>query len=328
MKALVTGGCGFIGSHVVDELLQRNYDVLILDNFFSGRDHWGASQIKPTIRRVDIRDRDATMDAIREFAPEVTFHLAAHHYIPFCDQHPIEAYELNVVGTLNILGGSWKAGVKRFFFASTADVYAPSPRAHREEDATGPFTVYGRTKLLGEGLCKGATDWGWDVNLLIGRLFNAVGTRETNPHLVPDIVRQVSDGADMLSLGNLHPTRDFVDVDTQAKAIVDAALAVTGIEICNIGSGVAVRVEDIVKTIILASGRSIQMVSDPKKQRAAERNNLCADVRRLTRLIGYAPQPASQSTIAAILSELKGTTGTNPELQKVGLPKQEARASG
>lgn len=305
MKALVTGGCGFIGSHVVDELLRRNFEVLVVDNFFSGRDHWSGSDRGPKIRRLDILDREQLIAAVTEFKPEVTFHLAAHHYIPYCDQHPMEAYDLNLIGTLNTLMASWKAGVKRLFFASTADVYAPSPRAHREEDAIGPFTIYGRTKLLGENLCKGAAEWGWEVDILIGRIFNAVGTHETNPHLVPEIVQQVSEGAALLSLGNLYPTRDFVDVGTQAKAIVDATMAVTGIEICNIGSGVSVRVADMVQTIIRAAGRPVEVVSDPKKQRAAERNNLCADTRRLQRLIGYAPQAASEETIAAILNELK-----------------------
>src|ERR1700749_2846764 len=108
MKALVTGGCGFIGSHVVDELLNRNYNVLVLDNFFSGRDHWASKRLRPDLRRVDIRDREQVIQAVGEFAPEVAFHLAAHHYIPYCDQHPIEAYDLNLVGTPFVLVAGWK----------------------------------------------------------------------------------------------------------------------------------------------------------------------------------------------------------------------------
>jgi len=303
MKAIVTGGLGFIGSHVVDKLLEDGWQVMVLDNYFSGRDHWGLKQLRPEIRRTDICNRDQVRTAFREWKPECVFHMAAHHYIPYCDANPFEAYDLNVTGTLNVLMASAENSVEKFFFASTADVYAPSPKPHREDDAIGPFTIYGRTKLLGEGLCRGALEWGWNADLLIGRLFNAVGKRETNPHLVPEVVKQIADGAETLRLGNLFPTRDFVDVNTQARAIVDATLRLVGFETCNIGSGVAVPVQHMVDLAIRAAGHPINVVSDPAKQRASERNNLCGDVNRLKTLIGYAPEPAGEQSIRAILAE-------------------------
>jgi UDP-glucose 4-epimerase len=307
MKAIVTGGLGFIGSHVVDTLLEDGWQVMVLDNYFSGRDHWGLEQPRPEIRRTDICNRDQVQAAFREWKPETVFHMAAHHYIPYCEANPFEAYDLNVTGTLNVLMASAENSVERFFFASTADVYAPSPKPHREDDAVGPFTIYGRTKLLGEGLCRGALEWGWKADLLIGRLFNAVGRRETNPHLVPEVVKQIGDGAETLRLGNLFPTRDFVDVNTQARAIVDATLRLNGFETCNIGSGVAVPVQHMVDLAIQAAGRPINVVSDPAKQRASERNNLCGDVNRLKALIGYAPEPAGEQSIRAILAESRET---------------------
>jgi UDP-glucose 4-epimerase len=307
MKALVTGGLGFIGSHVVDELMDRGHSVMVLDNFSTGRDHWIGSHSRPDIRNLDIKDRPLVRRAFQEWKPEIVFHLAAHHYIPFCDQHPAEAYDLNLTGTLNILTESVSTGVGRFFFASTADVYAPSPKPHRENDAVGPFTIYGHTKLLGELLCRGALEWNWKADLLIGRLFNAVGKRETNPHLVPETVKQIAKGASVVRLGNLFPTRDFVDVVTQSQAIVDAACCISGFEICNIGSGVPVTVQHMVDVIVRAAGRPVTVASDPLKQRASERNNLCADTNRLRTIIGYAPKPADEASIRAILAENSAT---------------------
>jgi len=305
MKVLVTGGAGFIGSHVVDRLMALGHSVVVVDNFYSGRDHWRGRMTRPEIARVDILDKKAVAECFQAFQPECLFHLAAHHYIPFCDRNPGAAYELNVSGTLHVLNAAYESGVNRVFFASTADVYAPSPRPHMEDDAVGPFSTYGRTKLIGEMICRGVSDWGWTPNLLIGRLFNAVGVRETNPHLVPEVIGQIAKGATELRLGNLHPTRDFVDLPTQARAIVDATLAVEGIETVNIGSGHAIRVADMIDLILSEAGHNIDVTFDPKKGRASERSNLCASTKRLETLIGYAPEPAGRRTIQSILDEAK-----------------------
>lgn len=305
MKVLVTGGGGFIGSHVVDYLMSLGHSVVVVDNFFSGRDHWVGQPFRPEIARVDILDRRALAAIFARHKPQAVFHLAAHHYIPYCDKNPILAYDLNVVGTINVLNEACNVGTGRFFFASTADVYAPSPRAHREDDALGPFSVYGRTKLIGEILCRGVVEWGWTPNLLIGRIFNAVGIRETNPHLVPEIIGQIAGGAIEIRLGNLFPTRDFVDLPTQARAIVDATFAVQGTETCNICSGVAVRVGEMVNMILAEVGYHVEVVVDPDKVRAAERNNLCGTTTRLMALIGYAPKPAGPQTVRSILTEAR-----------------------
>jgi UDP-glucose 4-epimerase len=304
MKVLVTGGCGFIGSHVVDYLMSLGHSAIVVDNFFSGRDHWTEQSSRPAIERIDILDRTALSKVFSDHKPEAVFHLAAHHYIPYCEKNPAAAYDLNVGGTLGVLYEASKIGVERVFFASTADVYAPSPRAHMEDDALGPFTVYGRTKQIGEIICRGTIDWGWKTNLLIGRIFNAVGTRETNPHLVPEVINQIAQGATSLRLGNLFPTRDFVDLETQARAIVDATFALQGMETVNLGSGVAITVGQMVDMIIAEAG-SIEVVIDPARVRAADRTNLCGTTNRLRNLIGYAPSPASAQTVRAILAEAK-----------------------
>jgi UDP-glucose 4-epimerase len=303
MTVFVTGGGGFIGSHVVDYLMSLGHEVVVVDNFLTGRDHWLGQRVRPVVSNIDILDRGALSALFSLHKPTTVFHLAAHHYIPFCDKNPAAAYGLNVTGTLNVLSEAHISHVQRVFFASTADVYAPSPRPHMEDDAVGPFTIYGRTKMIGEIICRGSVDWGWHPDFLIGRIFNAVGTRETNPHLVPEVISQIANGATELRLGNLYPTRDFVDLPTQARAIVDATLAIQGIETMNIGSGVAVKVGEMIDMILSEADRHIEVVIDPAKVRAAERSNLCGTTNRLRNLIGYTPEPASLRTVRAILEE-------------------------
>jgi UDP-glucose 4-epimerase len=311
VKAIVTGGLGFIGSHVVDALMSDGHEVLVVDNFYSGRDRWAQAALRPEISNLDIRNRAEVVSTFRNWQPSVVFHMAAHHFIPFCESNPVEAHDLNVGGTLNVLVASFHCQSERFFFASTADVYAPSPKAHREDDPVAPFSVYGRTKAIAEQLCRSALDWGWNTNILVGRLFNAVGKRETNPHLIPDIVKQIAAGVDELRLGNLFPTRDFVDVESQARAIVDGTLRVRGIETVNVGSGVSISVREMVDLMIRVSARSVKVSSDPLKTRASERNNLCADTNRLKMLIGYAPAPANEESIQGILAEADVSTSVS-----------------
>jgi UDP-glucose 4-epimerase len=147
-------------------------------------------------------------------------------------------------------------------------------------------------------------------------MFNAVGTRETNPHLVPEVVEQILKGCSELRLGNTFPTRDFVDVETQAKAIVDATFANRGIETVNVGSGVAVRVKEMIDLIVSEAGRDIYVVEDPAKVRAAERTNLCGTTNRLNNLIGYVPAPAGRDTIRSIL---RGANYRLSAVQKTGV---------
>jgi UDP-glucose 4-epimerase len=104
-------------------------------------------------------------------------------------------------------------------------------------------------------------------------------------------------------MGNLHPTRDFVDVPTQARAIVDATLAVQGIETVNIGSGHAIRVADMIDRILSEIGRNIKVIFDPMKGRASERSNLCGTTNRLKSLIGCTPDQVTRETIRAIPAE-------------------------
>ncbi len=303
MKVLVTGGCGFIGSHVVDVLVERNHEVLVLDNMVRGKNHWIGREAGVRISKVDITDGPAFLAAAHAWSAGVLFHLAADHFIPQCEANPEAAYELNVCGTLHALKAAQLTSCERFFLASTADVYPPSDAAHVETDGSGPFTVYGRTKLACEYAVSDMRGKLMGRHTLIGRLFNAVGARETNPHIAPEVARQLLSGSSTLRLGNLTPTRDFVDVRAMAEAIVDATFAARGMELLNIGSGESITVAQMVDRIVSAHGRRVEIVVDPSKVRPAERQHLKPDVSRLRKLIGYAPRSAGEETIRQMLTD-------------------------
>ncbi|HEX4049637.1 MAG TPA: NAD-dependent epimerase/dehydratase family protein [Steroidobacteraceae bacterium] len=306
MKVLVTGGCGFIGSAVVNHLLAKNHDVHIVDNMSRGRNHWVNVRHGPSLYCQDILDLAGTQGIFESVRPEAVIHLAAHHYIPYCEQHPFEAYELNVSATLNIVEICRRWGVGNFFFASTGDVYPPTFAPHREVDMVAPIYVYGHTKYLAEQICIRyfSTHRAGDA-AVIGRIFNAAGPRETNPHLIPEVVRQIAEGKEVIEVGNLWPKRDFVDVDGIAEAIVELTLGAQGVEIVNIGSGYVQEIGSVLELLGRNSGAAVTFMSVPERQRPNDRPYLCPDVTRLKRLIGHAARAFDGDTVRRIFAEQK-----------------------
>ncbi len=302
MKILVTGGCGFIGSHLVDVLLAGGHEVAILDNLSRGRFIWNAGGNRPELIQASILDRDATRNMFAKVRPEAVFHMAAHHYIPFCEKNPYEAFSTNVTGTLNVVDASLAAGsVRKFFLASTGDVYAPCGYAHRETDPPAPVYVYGETKLACEALLrryKSSVGVGFDITL--GRIFNAAGTRETNPHFLPEVVRQLESNVERLEVGNTWPVRDFVDVQSMAQAIHDITMRTQGIDLFNIGSGRAVTVQQALDILVEASGRKVKVVSVEARQRPNDRPYLCPAVDKITTALGYAPKSFDLAAAKAV----------------------------
>jgi UDP-glucose 4-epimerase len=304
-RTLVTGGCGFIGSAVVNKLLGRGEEVLVLDDMSLGRDHWRDARRKPEMITQDILDFDGCDAAVRDFAPTTIIHLAAHHFIPFCEEHAFEAHALNVQGTLHMLECARRNRVQKFFLASSGDVYSPSLGPNRECDQVAPIYVYGRTKLLAEELCARyfESDGGFST-VLIGRLFNATGPRETNPHLLAEVTRQIAvEGKRSVEVGNLWPLRDYVDVESMAEAIIDATAAVGGFDVINFGSGQAIDVREALRILTSVLPFQVDFTSATARQRPNDRPYLCPDTSRLHRAIGRSVKQFGEATARGIFAE-------------------------
>lgn len=303
---LVTGAAGFLGSHVVEELLGRGRRVVALDSLQWGRlDFLKASLEQPACQFVaaDLRDAKTTAELLKTFRPAAVIHLAALHYIPAAVADPALAVGINVLGTQSLLAACEGAGVDRFWFASTGDVYAPSEAPHREEETPEPFNIYGLTKWQGEQLVALASRNQPECRFVIGRLFNLYGPRETNPHFLPELIRQIRERPDEpLRLGNLWPRRDLVPILEAARATVAMVEAAPeGLTLANVATGQARSMQEVIALIGELLGRPLPVETDPAKVRPVERAHLQADVGRLRALIGWTPHAELRRGLADLL---------------------------
>lgn len=304
-KWIVTGCAGFLGSHVTEQILNQGDQVLGIDNMGWGKE----PNLEPlkasdnfTFLKEDIRNRDAILKEFSDFSPENVVHLAALHYIPDAIKNPSEAVSINLHGTQVILEASRIDSVNAVFFASTGDVYEPSEDPHKETSTTKPFNIYGTTKFLGEQLINLEARLAPERKYINGRLFNMIGTRETNPHILPVIFEQLHENPNQLSLGNIFPLRDFVPISQAATAIIQLLQKNTkNLTEVNIATGNACSVENIIHLIADILGRKINVEINQARVRKAERNVLSSDVSKLKEMIGWTPSADLREELTALL---------------------------
>lgn len=302
-KVLVTGGAGFIGSAVIAELQRHGHEIAVVDNLSFGNREF-ITVPDSHFHHVDIRDRDAMAAVFAEYQPQWVVHLAAVHFIPYCNEHPYESADINIRGTMNALDLSAStASVEKVFFASTAAVYPISDHAVPETHVTGPMDIYGLSKLTGERLCS---EFFAKSNkpTVICRFFNAFGPNETNPHLIPEIQDQVNAGQRTINLGNLTPKRDFIHTHDMARAVrmlMEAEKA--GIDTFNLGRGIEYSVTEIVEAFERQLGEKITIEQEQSRIRKTERMHLLADVSKLKAETGWEPEWGIDEGIATLITK-------------------------
>jgi UDP-glucose 4-epimerase len=299
-RILVTGGAGFIGSAVIKALQQYPVEIVVIDDLSFGNRAFvdlPDSQFKV----LDILDRDGVEAVFAEFQPHWVLHLAAVHFIPWCNQHPYEAADINIRGTMHILDAAQKAQVKGVLFASTAAVYPIADHALAETHPTGPLDIYGLSKLTGERLCH-EFFLRSGIATVVCRFFNAFGPNETNPHLIPEIAAQINAGERVLRLGNQAPKRDFIHTSDMAQAVIALMEHFNqGFDIFNLGRGIEYSVLEIAAAFGNALGAEVQVEIDPAKVRKTDRLHLLADITKLKAFTGWSPRVGIDEGIATLI---------------------------
>jgi len=263
-KIFITGGAGFIGSWVVAVLLEKGYQVLVLDNLSAGKKDFLPKHKNLLFIKGDILNAGLLKKIIREFSPNFLVHLAALHFIPLCNKYPKKAVNINIGGTekiLDVLEETLPANFKKILVASSAAIYSPSAKAHKETEMGQPTEVYSFTKHINEIQLK---DFYQEtkVDSIAMRIFNTYGPQETNPHLIPEIIRQIKKGEKKIKVGNTKPKRSYVYVKDVAKAVVLLLESerVKGFNAYNIGSEHECNACEIIKLISKLTNRELTYI--------------------------------------------------------------------
>jgi UDP-glucose 4-epimerase len=259
-KVIVTGGAGFIGSYIAEELVRRNYQVVIIDNLSTGKLS-NMESISGNRNAEFVQGNITSLSLLRKLfaGADYVFHEAAVSSVPLSVKNPRATHTTNVNGTLNVLLAARDNGVKKVIHASSSAVYGDTmPLIKDENSATDPFSPYAVTKLVGEYYAK-VFQKIYGMATVTLRYFNVYGLRQDTKSayaaVIPVFVTNVLSGKPPMIYGNGEQTRDFVHVKDVAKANVLAAESeATGI--FNIGSSVKTTINDLAKLIIKLSGKS------------------------------------------------------------------------
>ncbi len=249
-KVLVTGGCGFIGSHIAHTLVELGAQVTILDNLVTGfEENIAAIKDSVTFINKSIVDAEACDQAVA--GNEIIFHLAAFISVPGSVKDPTLCHQTNVDGTYNLLNAARTHNISRFVLSSTSAIYGPRADVCSETDQTNPVSPYGATKLMGELYCKQFSLL-FDVPCVSLRYFNVFGPRQ-NPHsayaaVVAKFEYCMKNNEPITIFGDGQQTRDFIPVSQVVEANLVAGMApkekVSG-QIFNIATGKSISVVEL-----------------------------------------------------------------------------------
>lgn len=298
---LVTGGAGFVGSWLVRELLEQTSGrLVVLDNLFNGQRSLLPASDRLNLVQLDLRRAEEVDQLLAQVKPAWVFHLAALHFIPYCNAHPSETMAVNVVGTQNLLESCRKYEPERLVAISSAAVYPISDQAHQEDDLPGPTDIYGLTKWINEKqLAQFATKV--KTKCAAARLFNVYGPHETNPHVIPEILRQMREGREFISLGNVKPKRDYIFVTDVAKGLVAMAMRnESNFQVYNLGTGQEYSVEEIIEQLVELSEQPLRIEVAADRVRQGDRMHLLCDRRRITSQLGWRPLHTIESGLAEL----------------------------
>jgi nucleoside-diphosphate-sugar epimerase len=291
MKTLVTGGGGFIGSHLAAHLAELGHDIRILDNFASGqRSNMLALPDDVELIEGDIQSYERAHNAVT--GCDIVFHQAALPSVPRSVQDPLTSNATNITGTLNVLLAARDAGVRRVIFASSSSIYGSSPEMPKREDVLPlPISPYAAAKMACEGYCRSFAEvYGLETVAL--RYFNVFGPRQ-DPRseyaaAVPKFINELMAGESPTVFGDGEQSRDFAYVQNIVEANVLAmdAQGVAG-QVFNVACGEAVTINQLLDELRILLDTDIE--ADYVAPRPGDVRHSLADISRARTALDYAP---------------------------------------
>ncbi len=302
--ALVTGGAGFIGSHLVDRLINEGYSVRVIDNLTTGEMRNIEAHVKNgkvSFINGDIRDSGLIKKCVD--GVDIVAHLAALTSVPFSVDHPDLVYDVNVSGSLNLMHAAIEAGVGRFVFASSCAVFGDTTVLPVGESAKfNPISPYAESKLAIERCCRGFSQRGV-LGSVVLRFFNVFGPRQGLSEYSGVITKFFGccrNHSPLVIFGDGLQTRDFVSVFDVVEGVY-AAMTQSGVEgeVFNIGSGRATTINQLAQAVLDLTGADVGIRYEPP--RLGDIKESYADIAKAKRLLRFQPKVSLREGLAALV---------------------------
>jgi nucleoside-diphosphate-sugar epimerase len=311
MRYLVTGGAGFIGSNIVEELVHRGHQVTVLDDLSAGKE----SNLADVRGKIDLRLGSITDLAAVQSAchgADYVIHLAARTSVPRSVQNPIETNHVNIDGTLNVLVAARDAKVRRFVYAASSSAYGETPTLPKTEAMQpNPISPYGITKYVGE-LYAQVFGRVYDLENVCVRYFNVFGPRQDPSSQYSGVLSRfmlaVIEGQPPVVYGDGEQSRDFTFIENIVDETLRAceAKGASGM-VFNGGTGARITLNQVLKLLEKVTGEKIQAKYDPP--RAGDIRDSQADVSLARKALGYEPRVHFEEGLRRTWEWYKGVFG-------------------
>jgi UDP-glucuronate 4-epimerase len=312
MRILVTGGAGFIGSHLSEKMLSAGHDVSILDDFNDFYDpqikraNIGAIKDQIALHQVDLRDNGALSTLFHREKFDAIAHLAARAGVRPSIQQPQLYYDTNVAGTLHLLQAACSIGIERFIFASSSSVYGVSKTVPFSEDLhlTQTISPYAATKIAGEFLCSTYSHL-YQLRVVALRFFTVYGPRQRPDLAIHQFTRRIHAGEAIDQFGDGTTRRDYTYIDDIIQGVM-ASLHYEGplFDIFNLGENDTIQLKDLIAAIETAVGRKAKINRLPEQ--AGDMPLTCADISKARELLGYNPATSLSTGLPKFVEWLLG----------------------
>ncbi len=302
-KILVTGGCGFIGSHLVRSLVNDGHEVVIIDNLSRGNKL--DKDILSNINLVaeDIRDKEVVMRSMKYC--DLVYHFAAVLGVDVVADNPVETMETEVIGMKNVVEASLYHGVEKIIYASTSGVYGHSAiiKSTTENVQLDPRTSYAIAKRYNE-IYLSAVFEEKGLSSISLRFFNVYGPKQDTRMVIPRFIKQASNNDPITVYGDGKQSRDFTSVEDTIKATKLLSDKISGCEIFNIANETEITILDLAKEIqsLVGSKSQILKIEPPQKRYDFETERRLGSSEKLYKAISYKPNTLLKKGLSCVVS--------------------------